>query len=313
MLSLIEEKQKSLKQIRKFFAQKEGSFSDHIIYLTAFNEWFQLEDKGLRHQFCRKYFISNAAMEVIDGFRRQLHSQLESAGFIGRNTDDHNQWSHHWPTVKASLIAGGYPKLIRFDEQSQQYCNRKERIRFHSSSTLSAEQPVHLLRGRVVRKHMPTQWLIYEELLQMERHSYAKTLTAVTPLTIALFCGSPDFSVDTQVKGQDLMSTQTVLPIDDWISYESSAQSVKIIQFLKQQLRQLFVHRIECLSAQNPRDRDFDDLIVETVVKVLDIEEVKCGFSDSHSLKLRPDLNPSVTQFVPKYEVFLERLENDFI
>ena len=82
---------------------------------------------------------------------------------------------------------------------------------------------------------------------------------------------------------------------------------------MKQQLRQLFVHRIECLSAQNPRDRHFDDLIIETVVKVLDIEQVKYGFSDSHSLKLRPDLNPSVTQFVPKYEVFLERLENDFI
>ena len=185
MIQSIEAKQKSLKQIRKMFAQNE-SFSDHIIYLSAFNQWLGIEDRNQRFRFCREYLISNNTMEVIDGIRRQLLTQLESAGFVGRNTDDHNKYANHWPAIKAALTAGGYPKLIRFDEESQQYCNRKEKIRFHNSSQLGSEQPFH---RRKDRKQLPTHWCIYEELLQMGRHSYAKCCTAVSPITIALFCG----------------------------------------------------------------------------------------------------------------------------
>ena len=185
MIQSVEEKQKSLKQIRKMFAQNE-SFSDHIIYLTAFNHWLGIEDRNQRFRFCKEYLISYTTMEVIDGIRRQLLSQLESAGFVGRNTDEHNRYADHWPTVKAALTAGAYPKLIRFDEQSAQYCNRKERIRFHCSSQLGAEPPNPRGLQQTFSQQMPTHWCIYEELLQMGRHSYAKCCTAVSPVLRAL-------------------------------------------------------------------------------------------------------------------------------
>ena len=135
MLSSIESKQKSLKQIRKHFAQNEHSMSDHLVFLSAYNQWSSL-DPNQRWQFCRQYQISNSTMEVIDGIRRQLLQQLESAGFVRRNCDDHNDNADHWPTVKAALCAGAYPKLVKQNETTGQLRSRKDKIKIHSTSTI---------------------------------------------------------------------------------------------------------------------------------------------------------------------------------
>ena len=302
-----EEKQKSLKNIRKMFAQNE-SFSDHIIYLSAFNHWLGIEDRNQKFRFCREYLLSNSTLEVIDGIRGQLLSQLESAGFIRRNTDEHNQNANHWPTVKAALTAGAYPKLIRFDEHSQQYCNRKEKIRFHNTSQL-AEQTHPRRNGRQMQE-MPTHWSIYEEILQMGRHSYAKTCTAVSPITIALFCGPSEQNVPKMAPNVDLSSTEAQLQIDDWISFDTNAQTVIIVEFLKQQLNKLFVRRIESLSAHNQTNSPSDDLIIKTIVDVLDREEGKSGFNDSKEFNLRPVVRSKSMSFVPKPQVLFELILN---
>ena len=155
-----------------------------------------------------------------------------SIASVSPNTDEHNRYADHWPTVKAALTAGAYPKLIRFDEQSAQYCNRKERIRFHCSSQLGAEPPNPRGLQQTFSQQMPTHWCIYEELLQMGRHSYAKCCTAVSPITIALICGRSEISIGQQTAPtHDLLSIGAQLQIEDWIGFETNTQTLKSLTF----------------------------------------------------------------------------------
>ena len=105
----------------------------------------------------------------------------------------------------------------------------------------------------------------------------------------------------------DLISTEALLYIDDWISFETNAQTLKFVDFLKQQIHKLFIQRIESLSAQNQNNRssDCNDAIIESVVKLLDIEEVKSGFTEGEGLRLRPERRQTSmgATFAPKYQV----------
>ncbi|CAG2117393.1 unnamed protein product [Medioppia subpectinata] len=262
MIPSVMEKQKSLKAIKKMFCES-NSFSDHIIYLNAFNRWLEIQSTNDRYAFCRHNLISNTTMTLIDGIRRQILGQLQSAGFIRHDSDDHNRNAHKWVAIKAALCAGAYPKLIHFDENLGQFWCQKDKIRFHGSSQLNSDPNTDKFVGNhsKLRKLMPTNWYIYEEMIQMGRTSYAKTMTAVSTVTVALFAGKP-VAADSQQPVTDLDS-QSHLQIDDWIRFDSNAQTIKIASYLKEEIHNLFARQIDSLSrVTSQRSRDIDNSVV---------------------------------------------------
>ncbi|CAG2169701.1 unnamed protein product, partial [Oppiella nova] len=303
MIPSVVEKQRSLKSIKKSFCET-NSFSDHIIYLNAFNRWLELPPNG-RHAFCRQNLISNNTMALIDGIRQQILGQLVSAGFIRHNSDEHNRNASNWVAIKAALCAGAYPKLIHFDEELGQFRCQKDKIRFHGSSQLNADPNTDKFVGNYskLRKIMPTNWYIYEEMILMGRTSYAKTLTAVSTITVALFAGRPAAEETQPVAVSADLDSVANLQIDDWIRFDSNAQTVKIVDFLKQELHSLFVRQIDSLSKASAQKSDFDNRVVDAVIQVLETEEMATGFGEVDGSGLRPRVGPVIgPQFQPKYE-----------
>ncbi|XP_054169312.1 3'-5' RNA helicase YTHDC2-like [Oppia nitens] len=292
------EKQKSQKDIKKQF-YPNNSMSDHIIYLNVFNRWLEIQTKNERQLFCRKYLISNTSMEVIEGIRKQLFGQLMSAGFIKRDSDEHNINADKWSAIKAALCAGAYPKLIRFDKYAEQFWCQKNKIKFHGSSLLNNFDNKFVGKPSKLQAIMPKNcWYIYEELINTGgRTSLAKTLTAVSAITVALFSGKPTVD-DNQTVVHDLESDAQIL-IDEWIQFDCDRQIKMITSFLKQELHNVFVRQIDGRNKSFNQFAEIDRKVIHAVVSVLEIEDQMSGFSPVEPIYLRPQFGATVQRFAP--------------
>lgn len=109
----------ALTAVRKKFAN--GTYSDHMVVLRAFQGWQNARATGKERAFCEKNFISAPVMEMVVGMRTQLLGQLRASGFVRAKSPgdirDLNSNSENWAVVKAALTAGLYPNLIRVDRE----------------------------------------------------------------------------------------------------------------------------------------------------------------------------------------------------
>ena len=117
------------------------SFSDHISLSKSFKLWSRAKEEGNEAAFCGKNFISNATMEMISGMRSQLISHLKSIGLIRQRAPgdmkDLNSNSQNWSAIKAAVLTGAYPALLKVDRESGLIVSENEKnIRIHPSSVL---------------------------------------------------------------------------------------------------------------------------------------------------------------------------------
>lgn len=117
------------------------SFSDHIALSKAFKQWSRAKEEGNERSFCAKNFVSSPAMEMISGMRGQLISHLKNIGLIRHrgpgDMKDLNSNSQNWSVIKAVVLTGAYPALIRVDRESGCIISESEKnIRIHPSSVL---------------------------------------------------------------------------------------------------------------------------------------------------------------------------------
>jgi hypothetical protein len=278
--------------IRKKFSL--DAFSDHMIYLIAFNEFRKAQNK---RQFCGENFLSISTMDLISGIRQQLFNQIKASGFV-RDSHELNKNSEKWPVIKAALCAGAYPKLIRFDQNIGQIISQKDtKIRFHQSSQLY-NNPNSVQKTRNIRKlaqTLPSDWLIYEEMLLIGRTSYAKCCTSISPITVALFCG-PNCSTENTEIGST--SSDGVIQIDDWITFKADRRVAHLVMFLRRKLHQLFFTKIDSLSkAYTPNDES----IINAVISVLETEEIESGFERIERICLKSNETFKTDYFGAKY------------
>ena len=118
------------------------SFSDHIALSKVFKLWSRAKEEGNEASFCRKNFVSNATMEMVSGMRNQLINHLRNFGFIRHrgagDMKDLNSNSQNWSVIKAVVLTGAYPSLLKVDRESGRIVNETEKnIRVHPSSVLS--------------------------------------------------------------------------------------------------------------------------------------------------------------------------------
>ena len=128
------------------------SFSDHIALSKAFKLWSRAKDDGTDKSFCDKNFLSSAAMEMISGMRSQLISHLKNMGLIRHrgagDLKDLNSNSQNWSVIKAVVLTGAYPALLRADRESQCIVSESEKnIRIHPSSVLFPTNGMCLILG----------------------------------------------------------------------------------------------------------------------------------------------------------------------
>ncbi|OXB79485.1 UNVERIFIED_CONTAM: hypothetical protein H355_013881 [Colinus virginianus] len=142
----------------------EGTFSDHMVLLRAFQAWQKAQRDGWERVFCEGNFLSQATMEIIIGMRARLLGQLRALGFVvargGAHIRDVNANSENWAVVKAALVAGMYPNLVHVDREKLILTGPKEKVRLHPTSVLSQAQYEMDCETPPPRLNMPVRYFI---------------------------------------------------------------------------------------------------------------------------------------------------------
>ncbi|XP_041567027.1 3'-5' RNA helicase YTHDC2 isoform X3 [Taeniopygia guttata] len=305
---------------RKRFAA--GTFSDHMVLLRVFQAWQKARSDGWERAFCEKNFLSQATMQIIVGMRAQLLGQLRASGFVrargGADIRDVNTNSENWAVVKAALVAGMYPNLVHVDRESLVLTAPKEKkVRFHPTSVLSQPQykkilPVNDQTAAV--QALPTDWLIYDEMMRAHRIANIRCCSVVTPITVALFCGParlpssalqassscqgdrvPSDSSDSEMEDRTT-SNVSLLKLDEWLHLKLDSEAAGLLLQLRQKWHSLFLRR---MRAPSKLWSQVDEATVRAVVAVLTAEEQSAGLEQPSRIGQRPRPVASEDHLVP--------------
>ncbi|CAL8280780.1 unnamed protein product [Lota lota] len=292
---------------RKWFSAH--TFSDHMALLRTFQAWQKARSDGWERSFCEKNFLSQATMEIIIMMRTQLLGQLRAIGFVrarGRSDiRDVNINSENWAIVKAALLTGTYPKLAHINQESGSISSSGQtQISFHLTSVLS--QP-HYKKGPTAHgeaqsvQTLPTDWVIYDELFEVDRSTTIRCCSLVTPITVAIFGGCAKLpssalqmtkiagglhdSSDSEADEETSIMHLARLKINEWIDFQLESETAKLVFQLRQKWHSMFLRRMR--SPSKPLSQQ-DEATICALVSVLIAEEQAVGLLQPAGIGQRP-------------------------
>ncbi|XP_005142130.1 3'-5' RNA helicase YTHDC2 [Melopsittacus undulatus] len=297
-----------------------GTFSDHMALLRAFQAWQKARSDGWERAFCEKNFLSQATMEIIVGMRTQLLGQLRASGFVrargGADIRDVNTNSENWAVVKAALVAGMYPNLVHVDRESLVLTGPKEKkVRFHPTSVLSQPQykKIPPANGQAAAvQALPTDWLIFDEMMRAHRIANIRCCSVVTPVTVLLFCGparlpSNALQEPSSFQGDGLFNDNSdsevedkttanlaLLKLDEWLHFRLDPEAAGLLLQLRQKWHSLFLRR---MRAPSKPWSQVDETTVRAIVAVLSTEELSAGLQQPSGIGQRP--RPMTSEELP--------------
>ncbi|KAH0501853.1 putative ATP-dependent RNA helicase YTHDC2 [Microtus ochrogaster] len=288
-----------------------GTFSDHMALLRAFQAWQKARSDGWERAFCEKNFLSQATMEIIIGMRTQLLGQLRASGFVrargGGDIRDVNTNSENWAVVKAALVAGMYPNLVHVDRENVVLTGPKEKkVRFHPTSVLSQPQykKIPPANGQAAAiQALPTDWLIYDEMTRAHRIANIRCCSAVTPVTVLVFCGPsrlasnalqepssfrvdgiPNDSSDSEMEDRTTANL-AALKLDEWLNFKLEPEAASLLLQLRQKWHSLFLRR---MRAPSKPWSQVDEATIRAIIAVLSTEEQSAGLQQPSGIGQRP-------------------------
>ncbi|XP_069738647.1 3'-5' RNA helicase YTHDC2-like isoform X1 [Phaenicophaeus curvirostris] len=296
---------------RKRFAA--GTFSDHMALLRAFQAWQKARSDGWERAFCEKNFLCQATMEIIIGRRTQLLGQLRASGFVGaRGGADMkyvNTNSENWAVVKAALVAGMYPNLVHVDRESMILTGPKaKKVRFHPTSVLSQPQykKIPPANGQTAAiQALPTDWLVYDEMMRAHRVASIRCCSVVTSITVALFCGPARLASDalqepsfvqegvfcndnSDSENEDETTAElAVLELNEWLHVKLDREASALLLQLRQTWHSLFQRRVR--APAKPWSQ-VDERALRAIVALLSVEEQAAGLQQPSGIGQRPRL-----------------------
>ncbi|XP_028143428.1 ATP-dependent DNA/RNA helicase DHX36 isoform X2 [Diabrotica virgifera virgifera] len=220
-----------------------GVLSDHLLYLELFRKFEEATASGNASRFCQEYFLSQNAMSSIIKTKSQLMAQLKMLNFVTSSSAGsyRNTHSDCWPLVKGLICTGLYPNVAYPHGNKLQ--TRRATCPSISNFSACSHQEIRA-------------WLVYDEMLKQKGGFSLRGVTAVTPLTVGLFCG-----MDT------IIESPTELEIDDWLNF--SFPNANVIN-LRKALDNIYQ---KVITEPSYRYSKFDDLTLNTLETVLNEEE----------------------------------------
>ena len=277
-----------------------GTGSDHMAMLRAFQDWQQARSEQRERSWCRDNQVSNTTMEMVAGIRNQVLAQLRASGFVkARGPGDIksiNVNSNNWSLVKACLMSGLYPNIVRVD---------KEEGRESSVLRTQRESKVKLSPGSVLNsatlQSLNTDWLLYEEMSRVGRMALVRGVTPISPITLALFGGSDqsggesgagnvylEETSDSEVEEGEGNGSSLVM-VDTWTVFNSNQETSQLVSQLRQKWAGVWGRRL-CNTSKQSRlgVEEVDDDVVSTIVQLLYMEDIRLGLVQPMGVGQRP-------------------------
>ena len=179
----LEHKDKADRAKRRF---ADGEPSDHRALLEAYNGWVVANGRGQSRDFCWQNFLSEQTLRMVRDMREQFRDLLRDAGLIdagARRAGAGEDVASEWGIVKAVLVAGMYPNLIRVDPGKH---------RFKTAFLTKTNGKVTPHPGSVNSSHnnWEHRWIVYHEKQRTVGGIFVYDTTEVSPLPILLFGGA---------------------------------------------------------------------------------------------------------------------------
>nr|CAD2181466.1 unnamed protein product [Meloidogyne enterolobii] len=177
----------------------KNDLSDHLMLIRLFNAYESEPTQYLKEKFCDQYLVSEQAMRMIHGIKKQLIYELRRCHLVPddvfRAEDDSslNKYSDSWPMVQAVIVAGSYPN-IGFVQRGNKFNRIRSHVGkssiFHASSSLKKQ--LTNTSSNNSKKIEPEYFVFHEAIAKddniMTQHSI-KIVTAVPQIAVLLFAG----------------------------------------------------------------------------------------------------------------------------
>ena len=297
-LAVDQSRRKAGEAVKRNFSA--GTGSDHMAWLRAFQEWQLARVEQRERRWCREHQVSNTTMEMVAGIRNQVLAQLRASGFVkARGPGDIksiNVNSNNWSLVKACLMSGLYPNIVRVD---------KEEGRESSVLRTQRESKVKLSPGSVLNsatlQSLNTDWLLYEEMSRVGRMALVRGVTPISPITLALFGGSDQSGVESGAGNVYLEETSDseveegegngscLVMVDTWTVFNSNQETSQLVSQLRQKWAGVWGRRL-CNTSKQSRlgVEEVDDDVVSTIVQLLYMEDIRLGLVQPMGVGQRP-------------------------
>lgn len=281
---------------RKGFS--EGTFSDHMTLLKVFEAWQDAKIHRQERTFCAENFVSCGTMDMVILIRSQLLAQLRASGFVKTKSPgdirDLNVNAKSWPMIKAVLTAGLFPNFACIDRGLLQIRSKNEhKIVIHQSSVLRCSDQNSEIKQHLGR--IPADFLIYEEIIRNTAFMI-KSITCVTPLTIALFAEN-SAPLQWVTDPSDSSSTvedpsNTFLVMNKWIAFNDDIITLKAVQEIRRRLESMIYRKVAHPYRQLTGD---DDQLLYFVANILLKEDAALQMKQPEGIGHRPKIMTSGT------------------
>jgi len=234
------------------------SRSDHLTMVAAYRGWVQAKSKGKssERRYCDEYFLSQQALEAVQSSRLDYASILADLGFLHRDylnrmrrdgfgggrADSNSDVTR---VIKAALVAGFYPHVVRVKHPQTKYTQTTSgavakiadgrELKYYSKDLGRV-----FLHPTSVNFHCgkyESRWIVYSERVETAK-VFIRDNTMVGAYALLLFGG--DIGVDHE-KG--------LVRVDDWATFQAPARIGVLIKELRARVDELLVERINHPSA----------------------------------------------------------------
>ncbi|RNA07605.1 putative ATP-dependent RNA helicase YTHDC2 [Brachionus plicatilis] len=239
---------------RKYFNELKKTLvndckSDHILLYKIFIMWKKALKEKNQKKFCSKFYLNELVLNEIEFQRIKLLKHLLNSGLIksSANTKELNINSTNVNCIKACLVAGWYPNVLRYDNSG--FVNSKDgSVRLNSMSSLwSYDIP-------------DANWAFHDsERCISGNVQIVQRISLVSSSLIAFFAG-PTRSNPTNSK--------TIFKIDNFISFRMSQDDLDGIDLLRKKFNSVFLNFIKKMDLN-----DEDEKVIALVVEFIDSEE----------------------------------------
>lgn len=235
-----------------------SSKSDHLTMVNAYNGWFKAKFQGkpFERRYCEEFFLSQQALEAVQSSRLDYASILADLGFVrreyinnlrrygvgGTEADSNSEVKR---VIKAALVAGFYPHVVRVKHPETKYTQTtsgavakaadSRELKYYSKDIGRV-----FLHPSSINFHCgkyESRWLVYSERVETAK-VYIRDNTMVGAYALLLFGGDITVAHD-----------QGIVRVDDWATFQAPARIGVLIKELRARVDQLLLDRINHPSA----------------------------------------------------------------
>lgn len=263
---------------------EDGSFSDHFVFLRIFQRWNEYQSTNeFDDGFCEDNFVSSATMHRIASLRIKVIGYLRSVRLINSvgNISALNQYSHNWSVVKACLVAGSYPEIARINKRLGKISTIVDpRVVVNPGSVLRPGTKTK--QTKEMLEKYPSDWLIFEEKNLAGTLPMTKTCTLVNSITLVLTAGRRITITDNSCVegGQENDDNMVDMEIDSFVKFSATPVVALALKEVRDRLNALLNKFL-----RNPQKflfKEDDEILIEGIVKLLELEDSKIGFKITH-------------------------------